>query len=101
MLGIGITDLMIIGAITYLPSLGSIRERIILMVGVIALNAAVNWINKKYLPYAVIYLGKKPEGLISRVAPFIISWLITVSAGITAIVLGAYLQGYFTLLPIP
>ena len=100
-LNFGVTDLLLIGSITYLPSLENIRERIILMAGVIALIASINYVNKKYLPFAVIYLGKKPKGIVSRLAPSLISWFIAVSAGITVLVLGAYLQGYFTPPPTP
>lgn len=100
-LGFGINQLLFVGAIIYLPSLASLSDRVILMVGIIALMFAVDWLHRKYLPFAAIYLSKKPEGLLARITPSIVSWLIAATAGIAATLLAGYLQGWLALPSIP
>jgi hypothetical protein len=56
-LGFGINQLLLFGVIVYLPSLDSLRDRTILMVGVIALMGAVTWLHNRFLPFAAVYLG--------------------------------------------
>jgi hypothetical protein len=96
-LGFGINQLLLVGAIIFLPSLTSLRDRSILMVGVLALIFCVNWLHVRYLPFAAIYLGQKPTGLFARAAPSVISWVIAVTASVAATLLGAYLKGWLSL----
>ncbi|MFC4170860.1 hypothetical protein ACFOYU_02135 [Microvirga sp. GCM10011540] len=93
-LGFGINQLLLVGAIVFLPSLGSLQDRAILMAAVLALIAAVNWLHSRYIPFAAIYLGTKPTGLLAHIAPTVVSWLISATAGIVATLLAAYLQGW-------
>lgn len=92
-LGFGINQLLLVAAIVFLPSLANLRDRAILMAGIFALIGAVNWLHRRYLPFAAIYLDKKPKGLLVLVAPSVVSWVIAVTAGIVAILLAAYLNG--------
>jgi hypothetical protein len=91
--GFGINQLLLVGAIIFLPSLITLRDRAILMVGVLVLIFCVDWLHGKYLPFAAIYLSQKPKGLFARVAPSAFSWIIAVSASVAAALLGAYLKG--------
>lgn len=52
--GIGINQLMLLGAIVFLPSLAGFDERAILMAGTLALIWAVNWLHARYVPFAVL-----------------------------------------------
>lgn len=98
-LGFGINQVLLAAAIVYLPSLESFHSRAVLMVGVFVLAFIVTWLHTRYIPFAAIYLDKKPEGMLARVAPSIASWLIAATAGIAATLLAAYLQGYLKLPP--
>lgn len=93
-LNIGINQLLLVAAIVYLPSLAGLANRAILMTGVILIAAVVNLLHSRYLPHAQIYLSSRPEGLVSRIGPPVVSWLIAVTAGIAATLLAIYLQGW-------
>jgi hypothetical protein len=71
------------------------------MVGVVAIVFGVNWLHNRFLPFAAIYLGQKPKGLLARVAPSAISWVIAATASLAAALLAAYLQGWLRVLPPP
>jgi hypothetical protein len=92
--GIGLNQLLLLGSIVVLPSLASLRERAVLMGGVLALIFALDWLNRRYVPLAAIYLTKKPVGFGSRIAPSLISWIIALTAGAAAVLLASYLQGW-------
>jgi hypothetical protein len=92
-LGFGIDEILLLAAIIYLPSLSNLRDRIVFMVGVILIIIAVKWLHNNFLPLSAIYLGQKPKGLFARFAPSASSWIIAVTAGLAASLLGAYLQG--------
>lgn len=92
--GFGINQMLLLGSILYLPSLDSLKDRAIFMGGVLALVFAVNWLHSKYLPFAAIYLRKKPAGVFSKLAPNAASWLIGLTAGAAATLLAGYLQGW-------
>lgn len=93
-IGIGFTQVLLLAAIVYLPSLVSLRDRTIFMIGVLAIIFAMNWLHTRYLPMAAIYLRKRPRGLLSRIAPSVLSWLIALTAGAAATLLAGYLQGW-------
>jgi hypothetical protein len=99
--GFGINQLLFVAAIIFLPSLSDPLDRAILLAGIIALIVGVDWLHKRYLPFAAIYLSRTPEGLLARVAPSAISWLIAATAGIFATLLAGYLQGWLALPSIP
>lgn len=92
--GIGINQLMLLGALVVLPGLNSLRDRAILLAAVLILILAVNWLHTKYLPFAAIHLKKKPTGALSRIWPSIASWVIALTASAAATLLAAYLQGW-------
>lgn len=96
-LGFGINQLLVVGAIIFLPGLGSLRDRAILMAAVLALTFAINWLHGRYLPFAAIYLGKKPTGLFARIAPTAASWFIAATASMVAELVAAYLQGWLAI----
>lgn len=96
-LGFGINQLLVVGTIVFLPDLGSLRDRAILMGAVLALIFAVNWLHSRYLPFAAIYLGEKPTGILARMAPTAVSWFIAATASIAAALVAAYLQGWLAI----
>lgn len=93
-IGIGSSQLLLLAAFVYLPSLANLRDRAIFMVGVLAIIFVMNWLHSHYLPMAAIYLRKRPQGLFARVAPSVVSWLIALTAGAAATLLAGYLQGW-------
>ena len=93
-IGIGVTQILLLAAIVYLPSLTSLGDRTIFMIGVLAIIFGVNWLHSRYLPMAAIYLRRRPQGLLSRVAPSMLSWLLALTAGAAATLLAGYLQGW-------
>ena len=91
---IGINQLLLAGAIVYLPSLSGLRDRAILLAGVILIAATVKWLHDRYLPHAQIFLSSRPQGLTSRIGPPVLSWIIAATAGVAAALLAVYLQGW-------
>ncbi|MGD9544217.1 MAG: hypothetical protein AB7F41_01740 [Methylocystis sp.] len=96
-LGFGINQILLVGTIICLPSLPDTQSRAILMFGVLLLIWMINRLHSLYLPFAAIYLGKRPEGVVSRLMPSLASWIISATAGIAATLLAAYLQGQWKL----
>jgi len=96
-LGIGINQILLGGVLIFLPSLTSIMDRAILCITVFTLIFSINWIHSRYLPFAVIYLSKRPPGLSTRIRPVVLSWATGVSASIVATLLAAYLKGWLKL----
>mgnify|MGYP001176596960 CR=1 FL=1 len=92
-LGFGINQVLAAGTIVVLPGIATLFDRAILVVAVIALMAVVVKLHNHYLPFAAIYLRAKPNGLASRIAPTLLSWLIAVTASVAASLIAAYLQG--------
>ncbi|RJF85697.1 hypothetical protein [Sphingomonas cavernae] len=92
--GIGINQLMLLGAVVFLPSLSGLGDRAILMGAVLALIVAVNWLHSRYVPFAAIYLREKKKGLLGGIWPSMASWVIGIVAAVIATLLAAYLQGW-------
>jgi hypothetical protein len=92
-IGIGINQMLLLAAFVYLPSLSGLRDRGIFMAGILAIIFAMNWLHSRYLPLAAIYLQKRPDGLLTRLAPSFVSWFIALTAGAAATLLAGYLQG--------
>jgi hypothetical protein len=93
-IGFGFTQILVLAAFVFLPSLASLRDRTIFMVGILAIIYAVNWLHSRYLPMAAIYLRKRSQGLLARLAPSFISWFIALTASAAATLLAGYLQGW-------
>jgi hypothetical protein len=91
--GIGINQLMLLAAIVFLPSLGGLKERAILMVVVLGLIFGVDWLHSRYVPYAAIYLREKKQGWLGKAWPRVASWGIGIAATVIAGLAAAYLQG--------
>ncbi|NOD83767.1 hypothetical protein [Ruegeria sp. HKCCD6119] len=94
-LNFGINQVLFVGALVYLPSLSTLRDRAILMIGVLLIIQSVNWLHMRFLPHAAISLVPKPRGVFAANA---ISWLIAVTSAVAATLLAAYLQGQFPVL---
>lgn len=95
--GIGINQVMLLAAIIFMPSLESLSDRAILMVFVLSLIFAVNWLHARYVPFANIQLREKKTGWLGRVWPKVASWGIGIVAAALATVAGAYLEGAFNM----
>lgn len=93
--GFGINQILIVGAIVYLPSLETLRDRTLLMGWVLLSVFIVNRLHQKLLPHATLYLVPKPK---STFTASLISWIIAVSSALVAALLAAYLQGQFPFL---
>lgn len=90
----GINQMMLAGAVVFLPSLPSLSARAVLMLGVLIIIFIVNWLHGRYLPLAAIYLSEKPKTVVDRLAPGFISWLIAATASLVAALLAASLNGW-------
>jgi hypothetical protein len=93
-IGVGFNQLLLLAAFVFLPSLANLRDRALFMVGIFVILIAMNWLHSRYLPNAAIYLRNRPQGILARVAPSFISWLIALTAGAAATLLAGYLQGW-------
>lgn len=91
--GVGINQAMLLATIVFLPSLGGLKDRVILMGIVLALILGVNSLHSRYVPYAAIYLHEKKKGWMGKALPKVASWAIGIVATIIAGLAGAYLQG--------
>ena len=50
-----------------------------MLAAVLALAGGVKWLHSRYLPFAALYLGKRPEGFLWKMFPTVLSWLIAVT----------------------
>jgi len=91
--GIGINQLMLLGAIVFLPNLPGFWDRAKLIGVILALIIAVNWLHSRYVPYAAIYLRQKKQNWLSNAWPRIASWGIGIVAAVIGTLAAAYLQG--------
>jgi hypothetical protein len=91
--GIGINQLMLLAAIVFLPSLGGLKDRAILMGVVLTLIFGVNWLHSRYVPYAAIHLREKKQGWLGKAWPRVASWGIGIMAAVIGTLAAAYLQG--------
>lgn len=97
--GFGINQLLLVGAIVYLPSLPTLGFRATLMAGVLAIVAFMDWAHARYLPFAALFLGNKPKGVIAKSFPSALSWIIAVTSAVAATLLATYLQGLLPISP--
>lgn len=86
--GVGINQFLLVSAIIFLPSLETLKDRAVLMIGVLSIIFGVNWLHRRFLPHAVIYLKPKPK---SAIVAHLASWLIAVTSALAAALLAAYL----------
>ncbi|MCO8143659.1 hypothetical protein NHN26_00345 [Rhodovulum tesquicola] len=97
--GFGINQVLLVGAVIYLPSLTELELRAALMIGVLAIIAAVTWAHSRYLPFAALFLGNKPKSFFTKVFPSALSWIIAVTSAVAATLLATYLQGLLPITP--
>ena len=97
--GIGINQILFLGAVVYLPSLPSLNTRGALMVGVLLIIAAVTWLHGRFLPFAALFLETKQKGVLSKVLPSVMSWVIAVTSAVAATLLAQYLGGFLPATP--
>jgi hypothetical protein len=93
-LGIGINQLLLFGAIVFLPSLPDVKSRAVLLGGAVILAMIVNWAHTRFLPHSSIHLETKQRSLLLRLWPSVASWIIALTAGAAGTILAAYLQGW-------
>lgn len=91
--GIGINQVLLLAAIVFLPSLGNLKDRAILMGVILALIFGVNWLHSRYVPYAAIHLREKKKSWFGKAWPRFASWSIGIVAAVIATLAAAYLQG--------
>lgn len=91
--GIGINQVVLLAAIVFLPSLGSLLDRAILMGVALALIFGINWLHSRYVPYASIYLRERKKGWLGKAWPRVASWGIGIVAAVVGTLAAAYLQG--------
>ena len=60
LLGFGVNQALLLWVIIYIPSLPNLWDRALFLVAILALIVAINWLHTNYLPFAAIYLTKKP-----------------------------------------
>lgn len=97
--GFGINQLLVLGAVIYLPSLPNLQARTIFMAGVLAIIWFVSWLHSRYLPFAALYLTAKPKGVLTRLLPSAVSWMIAVTSAVAATMLAQFLQGFILASP--
>lgn len=97
--GFGINQLLFVGAIVYLPSLTELPFRVALMVGILGIIGFVTWVHRRFLPFAALFLGSKPKGIIAKSFPSALSWFIAVSAAVVATFLARFLEGLIPIVP--
>lgn len=91
--GIGINQMMLLVTIVFLPSLGGLKDRVILMGVVLGLIFGVNWLHSRYVPFAAIYLREKKKGWLGKAWPRVASWGIGIVAVVIGTLAAAYLEG--------
>lgn len=91
-------QVMLLGALTTLPSLDNLLKRSILIVAVFLLALFVIKLHKKFLPHASIQLRNQNKTIISGLSfDAAVSWFMSIVAATLAAVLALYLGGYFNL----
>lgn len=99
--GIGINQLMLLAGIVFLPSLGGLKDRAILIGVILSLIYAVQWLHSRYVPYAAIYLRQKKQSWLGKAWPRVASWAIGIVAAVIGTLAAAYLQGALKIYPRP
>lgn len=94
--GINFNQIIVLGTLVVLPSLGGLKERSILMAGVLVIILGVYALHSRYVPFASIYLRERKVGPLGRFWGTFASWVIGIAAAALATALAAYLQGYLT-----
>lgn len=93
--GFGIAQILIFGALVYLPSLDDIYHRALLMIGVLCIVYAFNFLHKQYLPFSALTLLDRPNNFTSKVLPNVVSWVFAASSALVAALLASLLAKYY------
>ena len=91
--GIGVNQFLLLATIVFLPSLGTLRDRALLMGLVLLLVFGVNWLHSRYVPLADIQLREKKTSWLGNLWSKFASWGIGIVATAIAGAAAAYLEG--------
>lgn len=92
--GLNLNGALLIGALVFLPELSLERRAVFLLFVVIAIGTIAK-MHERYIPNVMIILSKVKPNTFIRAWPQILSWLITVSATLTAAIVYGLLNDYF------
>jgi hypothetical protein len=90
--GLNANGFLFIAALILLPEL-SIPRRFIFMIFVFIMIAGITYLHSWFIPNALIRLSAAKPTLLERIRPQMISWLLTVSAGIVGAIVYGLLKG--------
>ncbi len=96
-LGVGMNQILLLMLIVVLPSLESISDRLFLSSVVLMVIGALGYLHKKFLPFAQIYLGEKPQGFGQKYFPSILSWGMGIIGGTIILVAAGFFLKIFQL----
>ncbi|WP_417846753.1 hypothetical protein [Thalassospira povalilytica] len=98
-LNFGVNQVIIGAALIYLPSMTGLERRAAFFLSILLLTRLITFLHRKYLPFTAIYLSDRKEGFLWRAGPSVVSWIIALTAGVAAALIGAFLQGALGLTP--
>jgi hypothetical protein len=98
--GVTLNQFALIFALAYLPSFSSAASRYIFVIWVLILLLFINYIHRKYLPFALFNFSEKRRGILARIWPSMLSWFIATMAALAASILAAYLPKLLLLIKI-
>lgn len=84
--------IMLLIAIIYMQSLPDFGIRILFFILILAFFYCSQWLQRKYIPFSVIYIGQRKVSTLRKLAPTIWSWIIAATAGVAGTVTATYLQ---------
>ena len=93
--GFGFNQLLVAGAVVYLPSIDSLQNRVLFFGGISVIVVVVNWLHRKFLPHAAIHLATGRKRWADFTSP-LWSWFIAVTAAVVATLLAAFLEGWLS-----
>lgn len=85
-------QIMILFSIVYMPSLENFHTRVAFFILVLIIFYGSLWIQRRYIPFSVIYVGQRKISIFRKIAPAVGSWIIAATAGVAAAIAGTYLQ---------
>ncbi|MFS8183650.1 hypothetical protein ACMG4P_19145 [Pseudovibrio denitrificans] len=97
-LGVTLNQIALILTVTYVPSIDWTPGRFIFVAWVLLLLTAINYLHKKYLPFASFNFSQKPRGFFAKIWPSLLSLIIATTAAIAAALPVAYLQNLLKLI---
>jgi hypothetical protein len=77
----------------FAPEIHTLWRRAVFAAVVLVLLVGIANLHRRYVPTAVIYMSPKEPGIIERVWPSVLSWLIAVTASVVAAFAFYWLRG--------